>query len=547
MSYVDQTENPGEPVNPDKTSASQSPVVAVNPYSLLEAVNASSMAARGGWVLFLAIATFILIAVAGVTHRDLLLNTKVDLPILQVEIELTRFFLFAPILLLFVHFGMLIQHVMLARKTLEFDKSLRAMEATRKPAHPLRLELHSYFFTQALAGPQRGWLLAGFLHMMIWISLVVLPVLIILFTQVVFLPYHDETITWVHRIVLSIDMLILIAVGVFLRRTEASFFSALARAARHHPANFFVTGTLFAVVLLFSYLVATIPGETLDRLRPKGPATASTQKLTGTDGQQNISVAAIDFLSSSQEFLQIWLDGVVSRNLIVTDVDDLTSGSGDDTTEDQDDFRIILRDRKLENAILDRSDLRRADLAGADLTGASLQGTDLRMARFTCTPDKCGKLDGANLNGANLDGADFKNASLVGATFVNASLHRINFSAAHLIATDFSGADLRRAKFTDWVSLVGANFLDANLRGAYLSGANLSGADLGSAKMQGAIMQWVIGIGANFSRAELDGAFMQGVHLQGANLDNVTMLGTDMTGAAIWQTRPPNPLVFRLT
>ena len=80
-------------------------------------------------------------------------------------------------------------------RTLEFDKSLRAMEATRKPTHPLRLELHSYFFTQALAGPRRGWLLAGFLHAMVWISLVVLPFLIMLFTQVVFLPYHDYFIT----------------------------------------------------------------------------------------------------------------------------------------------------------------------------------------------------------------------------------------------------------------------------------------------------------------------------------------------------------------
>ena len=150
--------------------------VPVNPYSLLEAVNGASSAARNGWVLFLGMMTYLLIAVAGVTHTDLLLNSRVELPILQVEIELTRFFLFAPLVLLFLHFGMLIQHVMLARKVVEFDAAVRPLEATRKRTHPLRLELHSYFYTQALAGPDRSLLFGSFLHAMIWMSFVAMPV-----------------------------------------------------------------------------------------------------------------------------------------------------------------------------------------------------------------------------------------------------------------------------------------------------------------------------------------------------------------------------------
>jgi len=59
----------------------------VNPYSLLEAVNRSSDTAHMGWLIFLAIMAYLLTAVAGVTHRDLLLATPVQLPILGVQIQ----------------------------------------------------------------------------------------------------------------------------------------------------------------------------------------------------------------------------------------------------------------------------------------------------------------------------------------------------------------------------------------------------------------------------------------------------------------------------
>ena len=46
----------------------------VNPYSLLEAVNASSETANRAWLIFLALMIYLMVAVAGVTHRDLLLE-----------------------------------------------------------------------------------------------------------------------------------------------------------------------------------------------------------------------------------------------------------------------------------------------------------------------------------------------------------------------------------------------------------------------------------------------------------------------------------------
>ena len=102
----------------------------VNPYSLLESVNRSSASARWVWLIFLALMGYLLIAVAGVGHKDLLLNSDVSLPILQVKIALTRFFLFVPILLVLIHMGVIGQVVLLARKALEFSAAVRMLEVS---------------------------------------------------------------------------------------------------------------------------------------------------------------------------------------------------------------------------------------------------------------------------------------------------------------------------------------------------------------------------------------------------------------------------------
>src|SRR5262245_65813405 len=201
----------------------------VNPYSLLEAVNNSSDTAHTAWLIFLGIMTYLMIAVAGVTHKDLLLSTPVELPILQIRIQLSQFFQFAPIVLVLLHLGLISQLTLLARETLEFDHAIRLLEATDRRTHPLRLEMNNFFFVQSIAGPHRSKVMSAFLHGISWLTLVALPVILILYIQVAFLPYHDERITWTHRIALIIDIAMLISIGVFLMRAEPSFVHAFLR------------------------------------------------------------------------------------------------------------------------------------------------------------------------------------------------------------------------------------------------------------------------------------------------------------------------------
>ena len=517
----------------------------VNPFSLVEAVNSTSEIAHTGWLIFLGVVTYFCIAAAGVSHKDLLLNSAVPLPIMQVSIDLQRFFLFAPIVLVFMHFGLLVQHVMLARKVMEFDAAVRSMEPTHRRTHPIRHELHSYFFTQALAGPERSKVFGGFLHGMFWLSIIAIPVLVILFVQIVYLPYHDITTTWLHRLALILDTVILASMGVFLSSRSTSFVGALGRTIRYQPMSFLFTGLLYAGVILFSFFVATVPDEPLDRFTQSLPW-SKISTTTSADGQ---AAQRRVFAVTSWFFGGIGPGSAASlfrRNLSVTDeviVDRKSVSKGQAT--------VSLRDRDLRYAELDRSDLAQADFTGADLTGARLVGANLKGARLSCLDidavltepklraESCANLTGANLARADLAGADLRLALMSGANFENAALAGSDLRYADLTGANLSGADLRGATMGGGVELMGANFLGANLGGADLKGAKMETADFYGAEMQGARLVFAQAQGANFQGAHLQGAALGAARLQGADFTDADVTAADFGAAIVWDTKPP--------
>ncbi len=504
----------------------------VNPYSLLEAVNRSSNSANTAWLIYLALVSYILITIAGIGHKELLLNSDITLPILQVRIELTRFFLFAPILLVLIHMGLIGQLVLLARKTLEFAASIRMLETTDQRTHPLRLELDNFFFVQAIAGPERSRIVGFLLKAMAWLTLVVLPVLLLLYIQLVFLPYHDITITWTHRLVLMADVVLLVFVGVFLWRLETSFFSAFWRAGRHNPLSLTLTALLLAAVATFSLFVATIPGERLD---------AAARQANGR-GPGRILSYAVPGLGVPAEGALL---GLFPRNLNVTDADfvvDKDAASGEPS--------LNLRGRDLRHARLDRTDLHQADLTGANLEGASFVGSDLRGAWMGCADlnqllltdsrsvARCVGARGANfskarLSGARMAGIDAREARLEAAQLDGAQLAQALMSGANLAGARLDLADLTGA------SLQGANLLLASLQGAELTGAKPQMADFTSASLQGANLSLAGLEGAVLRDAELDGANLRMAALFGADLTGARLQGSDLTGAHLWRTRPP--------
>lgn len=247
----------------DDTGAALDADTPVNPYSLLDALNAASARSSTLWLIFLALMAYLLVTVAAVTHSDLLLDSGVALPILQVRLDLSRFFLFAPAIFALLHLGLVAQFVLLARKALEFDAALRLLESTDLRTHPLRLDLDSFFFVQAVAGPERSRLVSGFLNGIGWLTLVVFPLMLLLYIQVAFLPFHDATITAVQQGIVLADIALLVLLGVFLMRAETSFLGAFLRLGFNNPGSLVFGLAVLAGAASVSLILATIPGGTV--------------------------------------------------------------------------------------------------------------------------------------------------------------------------------------------------------------------------------------------------------------------------------------------
>lgn len=524
----------------------------INPYSLLDAVNDASDTVHTGWLIFLGVMAYLLVAVAGIGHRDLLLNNDIPLPVLQVKIELTRFFLFAPILLVLFHIGILMQLVLLARKTIEFDTALSMLETTEKRTHPLRLQLHNFFFVQAIAGPERSPIMGLLLNGMSWLTLVVLPVLVLLFIQIVFLPYHSEAITWAHRIALSLDVAMLGLVGVFLLRADQSFFSAVVRIVRRHPFSFLATGLLMLVVGFVSFVVATIPGERISRLTDRMLGGSGTQLTANSEAGQIIGYVLPFFGAREDQSLF----GLFHRNLVAKDLK-----RGDTDKEDAaagTDRPVNLRERDLRRAMLDRADLRNADLTGAKLDGASLMGADLRGAVLGCSdPDalllrqdartaKCTSGIGASFKKARLAGARISNVDLSGAILEDADLEGAELRNVSLVGAPMGGVILDRADLTDGTQLTGADLAGARLQGANLRFVRLEGANLASATLKAARLSGARLHGASLADADLEGADLRDALLHGAELTGALLRAADLRGTSIWLTSVPPTERLRL-
>lgn len=393
---------------------------------LVRDVNAAAGAARTAWMFFLALNAFLLITLAGVTHRDLLLNTPITVPILQVPIKQKAFFLFAPIILVLVHFGILLQHVMLSRKLKETHRRLSDFEGGRFfREHRLRYLIHSYFYAQVIAGPARSPLFAAFLQAMAWFTLGLMPLIILLGFQVIFLPYHDLTITWAHRFYVFADFLIVLVMGVFLRFPDRSFSRGLVTNLTEHPGNFTATLAVWLFALLFSLTVATIPDGMMDRAM-RSIGFASKRLWTPTERTRVAFAPTAWLFEGDWDFIRNRLNSPFSRSLVVTN--EAISGRHEYNAKRR---SYNLRGRRLRYAVM-----RGAALVGVDLTGADLCGSDLGRVDFSFA-----RLDLANLGGTDLRGVKTTQARLDGADFtgaLTAGLNRATHpdSRARVLAAD---------------------------------------------------------------------------------------------------------------
>ncbi len=500
-------------------------------------VDAANVGA-GLWFSYLFVLVYLIVAVGGVTHRNLLFESPVRLPFLGVDLPLVGFFVLGPALFLIVHAYVLLHFTMLADKVGVFHAELQAQIADENVRARLRRQLPSNIFVQFLAGPieVRSGLMGTLLRLIAQISLVAGPLALLVFFQLQFLPYHNEAVSWWQRIAVVIDLALLWALWPSLARGERS---SVVWGDLHRPH---VAAAALASVLpiLLVFTIATFPGELLNGNPVPGPPI-----LPQFDSKSIRWVTPYEFLVAGDIDLVAAKPRSVWSNRLVLPGLELKPGDS-----------VSLRGRNLDGAVLLGARLQKVDFMATLLRGAVLNGADLREARFSCTDtrlrigadssntadEKCPQLQNAFLVGARLEGTELQNAQMQGAILDKAELRGVNLEHAHLEGASLHKADLHGASLAgaelegaslDDANLYGASLVDAKLLGAHLRSTHLQGAVLDRAELQGAYLHDTHLEGASLVASRLHGASLRGAHLEGAFLNQAQLHGAELDSASV--------------
>jgi uncharacterized protein YjbI with pentapeptide repeats len=440
--------------------------------AIRKSVEDAAAVSAGIWLSYLFVLFYIGIAAGAVTHKNLLLENPVKLPFLSdVPLPLVAFFVLAPIVFIISHAYTLVHFVLLGAKAGVFhDELFKQLPDAPDARERLRRQLPSNIFVQFLAGPRdiREGGLGLILKVIAWSSLVVGPVLLLLLIQVQFLPYHREWVTWVQRLAVFADVILLWALWPAVLDGRSKI--AWPQVWRHK-----VFTVLSLVPIWLAFITATFPGDLIDEWI--GPwEIIPPNQVTAWLGQDEDGWTSIHNILFHGKVDQTTLrrKSYFSDTLVIAYFDALAADKiADPKKLDAVKQTLNLRGLNLEGAVFLKADLRKVDLRDAQLQGASLAGAQLQGAI----------LDGAQLQGATLDWAKLQ------------------------------GANLNNAK------LQGANLDNASLQGATLSTAELQGASLHLAELQGASLKGAKLQGAEFQKSTLDGTDMRGTAVWRANFD----------------------------
>jgi uncharacterized protein YjbI with pentapeptide repeats len=531
---------------------------------LQRAVEAASAEARSAFFYYAGFGLYFTLAVAGTTHEDLLRGSTVTMPGLGIGMPIEGFYLFVPLLFVVFHVYALLQLVILARRIGALKLALKSRRGS-STASGQQVLLSPFAISQRLFGEPRGLVPRTVLCVSIWLTLVLIPLAVLIATQIRFLPYHAESVTWAHRVYIAVEVVLLLLLWPAIihprgrsaierlrgaasragrwRRSAVAQAPALFEIARRRllrqwrsgwsggeplRGGFRMVGAglrlgLVALVLFMAFVVATIPGEAIERVllgagADDGRAACSSLWRIGDwlrpvrlPDRRDVLCVTYGIFEAPETPLGLRRN-IVARdaNLVVSEpTDELIRELGPKEAWQRKGKGVDLQGRDLRFADLSGSDLRRADLRGANLNGAVLQDAKLTASSagdiprsevgacaYELADDHClTGLVGADLKGADLRyfqgwKADFREANLTAAALQEAALGQGRFDGALLVWAHLDGADLRNAQLTGAVlreAIAPEALLDgADLRYAFLRKADLAGAELTNAKLDNA-------------------------------------------------------------
>lgn len=502
--------------------------------AVANALNHAGGIVRALWISFVSVGTYLVIVVWSVTHKQLFLETPIKLPLIDVSIPLFGFFLVAPLFFLALHVYLLLQLAAMANRVERHEELISSLPDLVLQSK-LRRQLSTFVLIQFLLAQreERKALLPRMLAGVVWLTIVIGPLFFFLLTQWRFLPYQDQFVTWMHRLVIAAGLVVLWVLWPTIVRANSQIIWPTRR-------QLYLAGPPTAAVGILMLFVLTFPGEPIEQFPGvkqfhRWATWEADESGSESRGNKPPIAASIEGNTVRRRWLQRtpearrWVTGTL--RLVELDVVDdellqkiearataLQPWQGERTFRLNGDRSLHYAD--LISADLRRSDLRRAHFDGANLTYAALDGALLNESSFADA-----EMTRIDLRGASLAHVSFPGANLIGANLNSALVNGAAGQGANLMLARLQGARLEQAQ------LSGAHFGWADLRGAVLIEARIQGASFFGARLQGATLSLAQLQGANLENANLEGASLEGAQLHGASL-----IRTRLGGALINQT-----------
>jgi len=533
---------------------------------LLNSVNNASQHVRNFYITFLLASVYVGIIIWSTTDLMLLLETPVNLPLLSVELPITDFYSVTPYLYLLLHFNLLLQLCLLADKLKRFNYGVSTL-TDQNLQNYFYSRLFPFAFTHTLSGQHHSLFLRFLLTVMVWVTIIWLPLFILMSLQVGFLAYHSTDILYFQRLAIVIDLALLAIFWPIIRTQNSNAFTWIMQASgisfilkwvslglqtrtfqsspkllhsltqlKHlnHSKTACIEGGLclitFISVILFSWAVAVLPDSKYEKqaaswfsywpsICPSKETGDHYFKLTEYlfDGVYQSAdckkESRVDYIFKKQDPQKYFVesdskeekpqDSIFNRNLRVKE--QLLIGN---KLQPEDEVNLTNENMEIRESALKKT------------IGLVLSNRDLRYADFSRS-----LLPKVDFIGAYNKPSNLRHAKFTQTLLAESRMNATDLQGTILILADLQGADLLEAK------LQRADLSNANLQGANLSLANLQGAVLIDTELQGAILSYAKLQGANLEFANLQGANLYFSKLQGADLSHATLYGSALNMA----------------
>ncbi len=534
---------------------------------------------RGLYISFLVLAVYIGVIIGSTGDEQLLRVEPVTLPILGVGLPIVAFYALVPWLFVLLHFNILLQHYLLSRKLHLFAAALAEIPEA-EVREEQRAQLFSFPFSHLLVPGQEGGLMRLFYGVMVWSTLIILPLGVLLWAQVRFLPYHDVAATWSQRSALLLDVALL---WIFWPRTLSpgvGLTDQLERIAGSWAASRQVALPLSLVsvtVLVVSFFAALVPGEAIERtglaIRPLVRTLFDSPNAPFHRSLQLAEAVLVQGGAPPEGIAALRRRATERHREVLPRIAGLVLADRD------------LRFADLRGAILVKADLRGAALDGARLSKANLAEANLRpyeaapgrrcasglavgqaeidglaalpdppsfwLAAGVTQPEGAGRsklcrtsLKAVTLGHAVLQGTVLSFARIEDTAFPSAFMNGANFSKSVLKDVRAPSAQMESARFTlaeaDGLALDDAQLRLAKFRKAILKTLSLTGTVLTESAFDGAILEDVdaeslVGHRISFKDASLTGVSLVGAKLSDAMFDGAKLTDVDLSKAALSQ------------